>query len=148
MDRLHTLFAPLERRGVLATGSDADLRAGSAWSQQINAVMERASAALLLVTPALLASDYVRQVELPFFEARVHAPQSTFRLFWVLLEPCNRDEQLPALAELQAIGDPRRAVNQSASAADEQVRLIDAVKQMSADLHSQSASESTPSPAT
>lgn len=148
VDRLRTLFSPLERRGVLATWSDSDLRAGGAWSTQINAVMERASAALLLVTPALLASDYVRQVELPFLEARARAPQSAFRLFWVLLEPCNWDQTLPALAELQAIGDPRRAVNQSASAADEQVRLIEVVKQISAGLHSWSASESTPSPAT
>ena len=146
VDRLRTLFAPLERRGVFATWADADLRAGGAWSPQIHAQMEQASAALLLVTPALLASDYVRQVELPFLEARTHAPGSKFHLFWVLLEPCNWDQQLPALAKLQAIGDARRAVNQSASAADEQVRLIEVVREVSAALQSRSNTDSTPAP--
>lgn len=144
VDRLRTLFAPLERRGVLATWSDADLRSGSAWSPQIQAVMERATAALLLVTPALLASQYVRRVELPFLEARARAPGSTFHLFWVLLESCAWDRELPALAELQAIGDAGRAVDQSENAADEQVRLIEVVKEISAALQPRPASEAPP----
>lgn len=148
VDRLRTLFAPLERRGVTATWADADLRAGGAWSPQINAAMQQASAALLLVTPALLASDYVRQVELPFLVARARAAQSTFHLFWVLLEPCDWGQQLPALAELQAIGDARHAVNRSASAADEQVRLIEVVKDISAALQSRSTTVPTPQSAT
>jgi len=146
VDRLRTLFAPLERRGVLATWSDADLRAGSTWSPQIRAVMQRATAALLLVTPALLASRYVRQVELPFLEARARASGSTFHLFWVLLESCAWDRELPSLAELQAIGDPGRAVNQSANAADEQVRLIEVVKEISAALQARPASGAAPPP--
>ena len=65
---------------------------------------------------------------------------------WVLLEPCNWGQQLPTLAKLQAIGDARRAVNQSASAADEQVRLIEVVKEVSAALQSRSDTDSTPAP--
>jgi hypothetical protein len=49
---------------------------------------------------------------------------------------------------MQAIADPCRAVKQSASAAEEQVRLIEVVKQIPSEGHSRSASESTPTPAT
>jgi hypothetical protein len=141
VDRLRTLFSPLERRGVMSTWADADLRAGSAWIPQLQAVMQQASAALLLVTPALLASDYVRDVELPFLVARARAAQSNFQLFWVLLEPCDWAQTFPALAELQAIGNAKVAVNQSASAADEQVRLIEVVKGISAALQSAEAAK-------
>ena len=74
---------------------------------------------------ALLASDYVRRVELPAMLAR--AKGDGFRLFWVLLESCDWRSALPELAEVQAIGDANRPVSHSQSSADEQVRLIQVV---------------------
>lgn len=125
VDRLRTLFRPMERRGVASTWSDTDLVAGQAWEPQLLASIASAQAALMLVTPALLASDYVRRVELPALLARVKG--DGFRLFWVLLESCDWRSALPELAEVQAIGDVNRPVSHSQSSADEQVRLIQVV---------------------
>lgn len=128
VDRLRTLFRPTERRGMVSTWSDADLEPGLAWEPQLLSSIAAAQAALLLVTPALLASDYVKRVELPALLSRARAPATNFRLFWLLLEPCDWRSKLPELADVQAIGDLNRSVSESASSADEQVRLIDVVE--------------------
>jgi hypothetical protein len=128
VDRLRTLFQPMERRGMLSTWSDADLEAGLPWEPQLLSSIAAARAALLLVTPALLASDYVKKVELPALLSRARAPATNFRLFWLLLEPCDWRSRLPELADVQAIGDLNRSVAESDSSADEQVRLIQVVE--------------------
>jgi hypothetical protein len=128
VDRLRTLFRPIERRGMVSTWSDTDLEAGLAWEPQVLSRIAAAQAALLLVTPALLASDYIKRVELPALLSRAKAPATNFRLFWLLLEPCDWRSKLPELADVQAIGDLNRSVSESASSADEQVRLIQVVE--------------------
>lgn len=135
VDRLRTLFRPMERRGMVSTWSDTDLEAGLAWEPQLLASIAAAKAALLLVTPALLASEYVKRVELPALLSRSRDAATKFRLFWLLLEPCDWRSKLPELAEVQAIGDLNRSVIESASSADEQVRLIKVVEEIGRAMH-------------
>ena len=102
VDRLRILFRPMERRGAVSTWADADLAAGQAWEPQLLSSIANSQAALVLVTPALIKSEYVRRVELPALLARSREPASGFRLFWVLLEPCDWKAAMPELAEVQA----------------------------------------------
>lgn len=134
VDRLRILFRPMERRGAVSTWSDADLLAGQAWEPQLLATIAASKAALLLVTPAFIQSEYVRRVELPALLARSREPGNQFRLFWVLLEPCDWKTAMPELAEVQAIGDPTRPLSRSHSSADEQVLLIAVVDKMARSL--------------
>ncbi len=51
--------------------SDHRLMLGRVWRAEIRAAIERADIGLVLVSPALLASDFVRTVELPALRTRL-----------------------------------------------------------------------------
>lgn len=125
VSRIRTLMRPAERRGVISTWVDSDIECGKGWEPQILERLNSASAALLLVSPSLLASDYVRKIEVPAFEKRLAS--GSFRLYWVLLEQCAWQE-IPLLARIQATGDTKTALNECQTMSDEQCRLIDIVE--------------------
>jgi hypothetical protein len=125
--RIRTLMRPAERRGLLSTWIDADIIPGKEWDCQIRERIEKSNAALLLVTNNLLESQYINAVEIPAFVEKL-SRKSLFRLFWVLLEPCNMLSSIPILSPIQAIGSPTIAVSESVSKADEQCRLIEIVE--------------------
>ncbi len=54
-----------ENTGQLKVWSDLQLKGGDAWQAEILRSLGRAQAAVLLVTPAYLASDFVNKQELP-----------------------------------------------------------------------------------
>lgn len=123
--RLRTLMRPYERRGVISSWMDAQIEPGKPWEAQLLGRLETTQAALLLVTDNLLQSNYVKTVEMPALMKR--AEESSFHLFWALLEPCDWHDSLRGLARIQAIGDVTSAVSQSHNGADEQCRLIEIV---------------------
>ena len=68
---LVTLLAPLQERGQLRVWTDLELRKGADWEERILQEIDRADASIVLVSPHLLASAFVSQVELPrLLEAR------------------------------------------------------------------------------
>lgn len=125
VSRIRTLLRPAERRGAISTWVDSDIESGKGWEPQILERLNSVSAALLLVSPSLLASTYVREIELPAFERRLTS--GTFRMYWVLLEQCDWQE-VPLLSRIQAIGDTKSAINECQTKSDEQCRLIDVVE--------------------
>lgn len=125
--RLRTLMRPAERRGLISTWADADIEPGTRWESQILGRLDNSQAALLLVSGNFLRSDYVREVELPAIMKRVRTEGSSFRLFWVLLEPCDW-QSIPELKEIQVVGGVTTALNESPSRADEQCSLINVVE--------------------
>src|SRR5215831_11056729 len=65
LDRLTQFLQPLVQQDELAIWSDQDIGLGDDWHAHIQAHLDSARAAVLLVTPAFLASKYVRNSELP-----------------------------------------------------------------------------------
>jgi hypothetical protein len=98
------------------------------WSQNFY----NSHAALLLVSPALLKSRYVQEVEIPVFCERMESGK--FRLFWTLLEECNWQKEMPELNDIQAIGDIKKPINASPTRSDEQCRLIHVVETITKEL--------------
>ncbi len=127
VSRLRTIMRPIERRGLLSTWVDSDIESGIGWEPQILAKLNSVSFGLLLVSPSLLNSKYVREIELPAFEKRIN--KGNFHMFWVLLEQCNWQE-IPLLRQIQAIGDAKIPINECPTKSDEQCRLIEVVKEI------------------
>ncbi len=81
--------------------SDASLRAGDAWREQIDAQLARCAVAVLLVSPHFLASSFIAERELPVILQR--AASGGLRIVWIPLA-LGHDTlaaQRPELAALQ-----------------------------------------------
>ena len=118
---------PAERRGLLSSWVDSDIEPGLPWENQLVSKLDNAHAALLLVSPSLLESKYIREIEIPAFVNRLKAGK--FHLFWTLLEACEW-QGLPELQKIQAIGNVKTAISASPTKSDEQCRLIDVVEKI------------------
>ena len=59
------MIAPLEREGRIERWDDTRIRPGSEWRSEIKQALERARAAVLLISADFLASDFIQDNELP-----------------------------------------------------------------------------------
>jgi internalin A len=65
LEEFVTMLAPVQKSGSLNIWSDKEIRAGEDWSAKIQEAICRAKIALLLVSGAFLASDFIQKSELP-----------------------------------------------------------------------------------
>lgn len=65
LDRLIQHLKPLEEQGDLVVFSDKDINIGEEWHSRIQTQLSGAKAAILLVSPAFLASKYIANSEMP-----------------------------------------------------------------------------------
>ena len=115
---------PAERQGLLSSWIDSDIEPDLPWEYQLVSKLEDAKAALFLVSPSLLKSQYIRKIEIPAFIKRIKS--GNFHLFCVLLEVCAWQE-LPELQQIQALGSTKTSISESPTKSDEQCRLVDIV---------------------
>ena len=83
--RFETISKPLARAESMRFWSDRNIVAGD-WERQIEAAMNEAVAAVLLVSDNFLASDYIVDKELDYL-LRAHKSRGLM-IFWAYLEPC------------------------------------------------------------
>lgn len=57
--------AILERRGLVELWSDEGIAAGADWEREIEIALGAAKVAVLMVSPAFLASEYIGKHEMP-----------------------------------------------------------------------------------
>ena len=122
LDRLPLHLKPLAFEELISVATDRDIGLGDDWHARIQADLNRAGAAVLLVSPAYLASEYIRNNELPVLLYR--AKTQGLRIVPVILRPCLFAEtrfKYPGpktgpeeftLASLQAAGSPAKALNE------------------------------------
>ncbi len=77
---------PLERSALLQVWQDRRIQAGDDWRQAIEAAMQECQLALLLISRAFLASDFIQLQELQTLQQR--AQTQGIRLFPVIVKPC------------------------------------------------------------
>src|SRR5690348_15767980 len=65
LNRLVQHVAVLERRGLIDVWSDGRIAAGADWEAAIEAALSSAKVAVLLVSPAFLASEFIWKREMP-----------------------------------------------------------------------------------
>ena len=65
LTRLRVHLKPLERDATISVWTDANLKAGQNWKNEIAAVLKSAKVAVLLISADFLASDFIANEELP-----------------------------------------------------------------------------------
>lgn len=70
--------------------SDKQIGAGE-WHRQIRGAMDKAEAVVFMVSPAFLASDYIIDMEVPYFLKA--NKERKLMIFWAYLEPCDLTHQ-------------------------------------------------------
>ena len=65
LDRLLQFLKPLNLDNSISIWADTELRIGESWRSEIKSAIEKAKVAILLVSPAFLASEFIRTKELP-----------------------------------------------------------------------------------
>ena len=133
LDRLKVHLKPLEFDEIIEVASDTDIGLGDRWHDQIQRDLKWAGAAVLLVSPAFLASSYIRNSELPLLLRR--AQEEGLKIIPILLRPCLFSEtqfnypdpksgpESFTLASLQAAGSPGKALNQMEEGEQDEVLL-------------------------
>jgi hypothetical protein len=85
LDRFVEFLQPLVSQEDFSLCSDQDIKIGQNWHQHIQAHLNGAKAAVLLVSPAFLASSYIRNSELPVILK--NAADKGVRIFPILIAP-------------------------------------------------------------
>src|ERR1044072_540692 len=130
LERLKMYLAPLRRREKVDIWDDTRLQSGQEWLPEIKAAMERASAAILLVGPGFLASEFILSEELPTL---LNAAKTRGVKIYPLiigysaykrseLEPYQSFNEPDKPLESLAVAEQNRILNDLALAVDEAMR--------------------------
>lgn len=127
-ERLRLHIAPMTRKGLVLTWSDKDIPTGANWHEVIQTNLQNAKAAVLLVGPNFLASEYIRRYELPVLLEKARTEQ--LPIICIIARPCllhradflypnpEHGPQQTTLAVFQSVNPPDRPLNSLAE--DEQ----------------------------
>lgn len=126
LDRLKVHLTPFLRGEALYLWDDTRIRPGTSWHSEINDELTKARAAVLLVSPDFLASDYVHAVELPAIFARAKADLA---VLWIPVAP-SAYETTP-LGSLQALHDPSKPLS-TLPRAKQDAALVEIARRISA----------------
>jgi hypothetical protein len=85
LDRFVEFLQPLVSQEDFTLCSDQDIKIGQNWHEHIQAHLSGAKAVVLLVSPAFLASSYIRNSELPVILK--NAAEQGVRIFPILISP-------------------------------------------------------------
>lgn len=86
LEALTEFLSPFLRNVPLRTWDDRKIGVGEQWQKEIDAALESAQVAVLLVTKSFLASNFIAQKEFP--EILKAQEQRNLRIFWILISDC------------------------------------------------------------
>lgn len=105
LKRLRVHLKPLEQRYGVNVWDDSRIESGSKWRKEIRKAIDSARAAVLLVSPDFIASDFIRTDEIPPLLAAAEGGGAT--ILPLILSPC-RYEQEETLSQFQSVNPPSR----------------------------------------
>jgi hypothetical protein len=90
LDRLLQFLRPLVRNQSLSMFSDKNIEIGESWHWRIRTELDQARVAVLLVSPAFLASDYIARSEVPVLLKE--ATDRGLKILPIIISPCLYEE--------------------------------------------------------
>ena len=126
LERLKIHLAPFLRGEALHLWDDTKIKPGSSWAADIQQEIDKARAAVLLVTPTFLASQYVFNVELPRILSRA---SSDLAVLWIPVEPSAY--KTTPLAQIQALHDPSKPLS-TISRPEQEAALVEISRRIAA----------------
>jgi transcriptional regulator with XRE-family HTH domain len=106
LNRLLVHFRPLVKKGLIKVWEDSQIGVGEKWRDEIAKALDKAAAAVLLVSADFLASDFIVDHELqPLLKK---ASEDGTKIIPLILTPCRftRDESLSAFQAINAPDNP------------------------------------------
>ena len=128
LERVRVFLRPLEREAELQVWSDPDIQPSSDWHAEVQRELSEADAAILLVSPDFLASDYIANDELP--QLLSAASERGLRIFPVIVSSCYLANS--PLVKFQAVNSPLSPLDTMSGA--EQNRVLARLTESVADL--------------
>lgn len=86
LDKLQRMLKPLLRNNPIAVWDDTKIRPGAKWKDEIEKALNNADAAILLVSPNFLASDFITSKEVP--ELLGSAQTKGVKIIWIPISDC------------------------------------------------------------
>jgi hypothetical protein len=103
LNELMLHLKPIEKQGLIEAWSDQRIQSGDDWKREITEALERSQFAILLISAAFHASDFIIDNELPPLLLR--AKKNGVRFFPIILS-ASRFTRDP-LGKFQAVNDPK-----------------------------------------
>lgn len=107
MKRILVHLKPLEKAGLIVSWDDTKIKAGDIWKMEIEKALKISSVAILIISADFLASDFIRNDELPKLLHK--AEDEGTRIIPVLAKP-SRFTRENSLNRFQAINDPKKTL--------------------------------------
>lgn len=106
MDRLQNLMKLLEGEGILELWTDRHIRPGQTWEKEIRSKLAKADIIVFLVSPDLLFSEFIANVELPTAKKRYRKGEAV--IVPIIVRPISYENSM--FAEFQALPTDARPV--------------------------------------
>ena len=145
LESLLPYLSALERQGRVTVWSDQQIKGGERWREEIEAALDGASIAVLLISQQFLASDFVRDEELPRILSRqleglmtvlpVFISPSTVTSDAIEMTDPKGGTRRIVLTEFQGFGTPRQPLSDLALPEQQHrfVALADRIRELSGD---------------
>lgn len=122
---------PLEEKGLLYSWHDRKISPGDDWRKEISAALNTSKAAILLISPDFLASNFIMHDELPVL--RQAAINNEIKLFPICVRYASFEYL--ELGDIQAINNPEKPLSTlSPAQRDKEFQII--LKKIQEHLHS------------
>lgn len=128
LKRFQVHLRDLERRGLVEFWDDTKIRPGNEWRKEIDAALDSAAVAVLLISADFIASDFIAENVLPSLLSA--AERKGVTILPLILSPCLW-EIVDGLAKFQSVNPPSKPLISLAKGEQEEylVRLSKAILQ-------------------
>ena len=126
-DELLKHFRTLEREGKVSFWQESDIEAGAEWNDTIRRAIDEADIAILLISPSFLASDYIRELELPALIDRANRRGTIISP--ILVQP-TLWTTVPELAQYQFLNDVTKPLSTVENREEELSRVAQRLQQL------------------